>query len=49
MKDRSNEGKSGLGKPQVRIKVDKPGQDARKQSVLDVARKAKVASGLAND
>ncbi len=33
----------------VRIKTDKPGQDARKQSVLDVARKAKVATGKNND
>lgn len=49
MKDRSKEGKTGLGKPTVRIKTDKPGQDARKQSALDVPRKAKVSTGRQND
>lgn len=43
------EGKTGLGKPQVRITEGKPGQDARKQSALDVPRKARIAIGKADD
>ena len=49
MKDRSKEGKTGLGVPQVRIKTGKPGPDARKQSVLDVPRRARVSTGRNND
>lgn len=45
----SKEGRTGLGKPTVRIKTDKPGQDARKQSVLDTPRRAKVSTGKSND
>lgn len=41
--------KEGLGKPTVRIKIDKPGSDKRKQSVLDTPRRAKVSTGRSND
>jgi len=49
MKDRSDEGKSGLGKPQVKIVHGKPGSDKRKQSVLDVPREMKISTGKSND
>ena len=49
MKDRSNEGKTGLGKATTKIVRGKPGADSQKQSVLDVPRKAVVSTGLSDD
>jgi len=38
--------REGLGKPEVRIKTGKPGKG---DSILNVPRKAKVATGRQND